>query len=179
MSTQLTAPKAYKRSTSLENSTWYKGILATQLAGEADTGGALDFVVSKMRKGTEPPPHVHERDDEFFYILSGSIRFYTGGQVFEVAADESMFLPKGEPHAFLVQSDEIHIITVITPGGFFNAVNKMNEPAQTMAIPSDDVLTYANMDLAKTMEIFEKYGVRILSSEEVVVRMPEFPPAKR
>ena len=52
MSSQLTAPKAYKRSTSLENSTWYKGILATQLAGEADTGGAFDFVVSKMRKGT-------------------------------------------------------------------------------------------------------------------------------
>ncbi|WP_157466439.1 hypothetical protein [Edaphobacter aggregans] len=61
-----TAPKAYKRSTSLENSTWYKGILVTQLAGEADTGGAFDFFVSKMRKGTEPPLHVHARDDEFF-----------------------------------------------------------------------------------------------------------------
>ena len=63
--------------------------------GLSDTGGALDIVVSKMRKGTEPPPHVHESDDEFFYILSGSIRLCTGGQVFEVAADESMFLPKG------------------------------------------------------------------------------------
>ena len=178
MSSQLTAPKAYKRSTSLENSTWYKGILATQLAGEADTGGAFDFVVSKMRKGTEPPPHVHAREDEFFYILSGSIRSYTGGQVFEVAAGESMFLPKGKPHAFLVQSDEVHVITVITPAGFFNAVNKMNEPAQKMAIPPDDVLTYANMDLTKTMEIFEKYGVHILSPEEFVEQMPEFPLAK-
>jgi mannose-6-phosphate isomerase-like protein (cupin superfamily) len=179
MSAQLTAPKAHKRSTSLENSIWYKGILATQLAGKADTGGALDFVISKMREGTEPPPRVHERDDKFFYFLSGSIRYYTGGQVFEVAADESMFLPKGEPHAFLVQSDEVHIITVIIPAGFFNAVNKMNEPAQTMAIPSDDVLTYANMDLTKTIEIFEKYGVHILTPEEVVEQMPEFPPANR
>jgi quercetin dioxygenase-like cupin family protein len=175
MSTQLIAPKAYKRSTSLENSTWYKGILVTQLAGEADTRGAFDFVVSKMRKGTEPPPHVHARDDEFFYILSGSIRFYTEGQVFEVRAGESMFLPKGKPHAFLIQSDEVHNITVITPGGFFNAVNKMNEPAQKMEIPSDDVLTYANMDLTKTMEVFEKYGVHILSPEEVAKQMPEFP----
>ena len=40
----------------------------------------LDFVVSKMRRDTEPLPHVHERDDEFFYILSGSIRFYTGAR---------------------------------------------------------------------------------------------------
>jgi hypothetical protein len=54
----------------------------------------------------------------------------------------------------------------------------MNEPAQKMEIPSDDVLTYANMDLTKTMEIFEKYGVHILSPEEVAEQMPEFPLTK-
>jgi quercetin dioxygenase-like cupin family protein len=155
MSTQLTAPKAYKRSPSLENSTWYKGILMSQIAEKSDNGGVFDLTVAKIRKGTEPPPHVHARDDEFFYILSGSIRFYTEGQVFDVGAGESMFLPKGKPHAFQIQSDEIHSITLITPGGFLNAVNQMNEPAQKMEIPSDDVLTYANMDLTKTKEIFE------------------------
>ena len=41
---------------------WYKRILITQLAGEADTSGAFDLVVSKMRKGTEPPAHVHSRE---------------------------------------------------------------------------------------------------------------------
>ena len=175
MNTQLTAPNAYKRSTSLDNSSWYKGILITQLAGETDTGGAFDFLVAKMRKGTEPPPHIHARDDEFFYVLTGRIRFYTEGQVFEVGSGECMFLPKGKPHAFLVQSNEVHSITLITPGGFFNAVNKMNEPAQKMEIPSDDVLTYANMDLTKTMEIFEKYSVHLLSPEEIAEQMPEFP----
>jgi mannose-6-phosphate isomerase-like protein (cupin superfamily) len=178
MSTQLTAPKAYKRSPSLANSSWYKGILVTQLAGETDNGGTFDLAVAKVRKGTEPPPHVHARDDEFFYILSGSIRFYTEGQVFDVGAGESMFLPKGKPHAFQIQSDEIHSITLITPGGFLNAVNQMNEPAQKMEIPSDDVLTYANMDLTKTKEIFETYGVHILSPEEVAEQMREFPFAK-
>ncbi len=131
-----------------------------------------------MRKGTEPPPHVHARDDEFFYILTGSINFYTEGQVFEVVAGECMFLPKGKPHAFLTQSNEVHTITLITPGGFMNAVNQMNERAQKMEIPSDDVLTYANMDLTKTMEVFEKYGVHILSPREITEQMPEFPLAK-
>lgn len=179
MNTQLTAPKAYKRSTSLENSTWYKGILITQLAGETETGGAFDFVVSRNRKGTEPPPHVHARDDEFFYVLAGSINFYTDGQVFEVSAGECMFLPKGKPHAFLIQTAESHSITLITPGGFMNAANKMSEPAQKMEIPSDDVLTYANMDLTKTMEIFEKYGVHLLTPEEIAEQMPQYPFAKR
>jgi hypothetical protein len=68
--------------------------------------------------------------------------------------------------------------SVVTPGGFMNAVNQMNERAQKMEIPSDDVLTYANMDLTKTMEIFEKYGVHILSPEEIAEQMPEFPLAK-
>jgi hypothetical protein len=51
----------------------------------------------------------------------------------------------------------------------------MNEPAQKMEIPPDDVLTYANMDLTKTMEIFEKYGVHLLSPEEIAEQMLEFP----
>jgi hypothetical protein len=41
MNKQLPTPKAFRRSPSLEISTWYKGILTTQLAGEADTGGAF------------------------------------------------------------------------------------------------------------------------------------------
>lgn len=171
---QLPTPKAFKRSPALENSSWYKGILVSQLAGETDTGGAFDLILGKMRKGTEPPPHVHERDDEFFYVLKGSMTVYTEGQRFDVASGECMFLPKGNPHAFLVQSDEIEVLTFITPGGFLNAVNQMNAPAQKMEIPADEVFTYATMDLTKTMEIFEKYGVRFLSPEEIAQQMPQF-----
>ena len=58
--------QAYKRFPALENSTWYKGILVSQLAGGSDTGGAFDLVESKMKKGTEPPPHIHDREDELF-----------------------------------------------------------------------------------------------------------------
>jgi quercetin dioxygenase-like cupin family protein len=69
--------QAYKRFPALENSTWYKGILVSQLAGGSDTGGAFDLVESKMKKGTEPPPHIHDREDELFYILAGEIRVLT------------------------------------------------------------------------------------------------------
>jgi hypothetical protein len=58
--------RAYKRSPALTNSTWYKGILVSQEAATADNNGAFDLVLSKMRRGTEPPPHVHSREDEFF-----------------------------------------------------------------------------------------------------------------
>ena len=171
---ELQTMQAYKRSASLENSAWYKGLLISQLAGGSDTDGAFDLVESKMRKGTEPPPHIHDREDELFYILSGEIKVFVDGQVFSVAAGESVFLPKKVPHAYLIQSDECHVLALMTPGGFLNAINKMNAPARTMEIPSD-METYATSDLTATMAMFMKYGVRMLLPGEIAKELPGYP----
>jgi mannose-6-phosphate isomerase-like protein (cupin superfamily) len=98
--------QAYKRAPALENSTWYKGLLISQLAGNSDTDGAFDLVESKMKKGTEPSPHIHEREDELFYILAGEIKVFADGQVFTLAAGESVYLPKKVPQAYLSENDK-------------------------------------------------------------------------
>src|SRR5262245_27919445 len=167
--------KAYKRSPELGNSTWYKGILVSHMAGPSDTEGAFDFVISKMRAGTEPPPHVHAREHEFMYLLSGEMRFYAEGQVFTVAAGECIFLPRGMPHAFRIESKEVDIIALVSPGGFFDAVNKMSIPAKRMELPADETLTYAAADLTETIKLLEEGGVRLLTPAEIRSHMPEYP----
>jgi quercetin dioxygenase-like cupin family protein len=171
-----TTLSAYKRTPSLENSTWYKGILVSQMAGTSDNDGAFDLVVSKMRRGTEPPPHVHSREHEVFYILSGAVIVYVDDKVFRVSTGEFMFLPRGVPHAFLLESDEVHQLALVTPGGFFDAVNRMNSPAERLEVPTDaDTITYANADLTQTIELFEQYGLRFLTAEEISTTMPDYP----
>jgi quercetin dioxygenase-like cupin family protein len=165
---------AYKQFPAIENSTWYKGILVSQLAGGSDTDGAFDLVESKMRKGTEPPPHIHDREDELFYILAGEMKVFAEGQVFTLTAGESVFLPKKVPHAYLIESNECHVLALMTPGGFMNAINRMNAPARTMEIPSD-METYATADLTATMAVFLKYGVRMLSPGEIAEHLPGYP----
>jgi quercetin dioxygenase-like cupin family protein len=165
---------AYRRSPALENSTWYKGLIISQLAGSSDTDGAFDLVESKMKKGTEPPPHIHDREDELFYILAGEIKVFADGQVFTVARGESVFLPKKVPHAYLIQSEECHVLALMTPVGFLNAINKMNAAARTMEIPSD-METYATADLTATMAVFLEYGVRMLSLNEIAEQLPSYP----
>jgi quercetin dioxygenase-like cupin family protein len=172
----MNSTQAYKRSPALENSTWYKGILVSQLAGGSDTNDAFDLVESKMKKGTEPPPHIHEREDELFYILAGELKVFANGQVLTVLAGECVFLPKNVPHAYLIESEECHVLALMTPGGFLNAVNKMNAPARTMDIPPD-METYATADLTETMAIFMKYGVRMLSPQEIAEQLPAYPTA--
>jgi len=66
---------------------------------------------------------------------------------------------------------------VITPGGFFDAINKMNAPgrADGGAGLMPDIVTYANADLTETIKVFEQYGVRLLSPDEIRAEMPQYP----
>ena len=168
--------KAYKRAPDLSNSTSYKGILNSLMAGTKDNNGAFDFCIIEMKRGTEPPPHVHSREHEFFYILSGEMRVFLDGEVFELTTGDCMFLPLGRSHAFRIMSDELRWIALITPGGFFDAVNEMNAPAERMEVPTDtNAVTYANADMTDTIKIFERYGLRFLTADEIRREMPRYP----
>ena len=150
-------------------------MLHSQLAGIADNNGAFDFVISKMRRGTEPPPHVHSQEDEFFYVLSGEMRAYVDGEVFTVTAGECMFFPRRTPHAWLITSEEIHTICVVAPGGFTDALNQMSAPAERMEVPTDaNTVTYANADLTETIKVHEQYGVQLLAPDEIRQEMPAY-----
>jgi mannose-6-phosphate isomerase-like protein (cupin superfamily) len=175
MSSEIISLKPFKHAPSIEISTWYKGILSTLLATDDDTGGAFDLVLSNMRSGTEPPPHLHTREHEFFYVLDGKLDVYVGDNVFQVGPGECAFLPLGRPHAFIIRSSEIRMLALITPSGeFMKSIALMGAPAEKMEIPSDSV-TYATADLEETMNIFLKHGVRFLSPEEIADEMPAFP----
>jgi quercetin dioxygenase-like cupin family protein len=168
--------QAYKRAPDLSNSTWYKGVLNSQLAGKEDNDGALDFVIIRMRRGDEPPPHVHVREHEYFYILSGEVTVYVGDTAFDLKTGDTVFLPLGVPHAFRIASDELHWIALITPGGLFEAFNKMSVPAKRMEVPTDEnIVTYANADMTETIKLLERYGVRFLTADEIRVELPKYP----
>jgi mannose-6-phosphate isomerase-like protein (cupin superfamily) len=174
MSGEIVSLKPFKHAPSVEISTWYKGILSIQLATADDTGGAFDLVLSNMRRGTEPPPHIHTREHEFFYVLDGALDVYVGNNMFHVGPGECAFFPLGRPHAFIVRSPEIRMLVLISPGGFIKSVASMAAPAEKLEIPSDSI-TYATADLNETIKIFLKCGVRLLSPEEIAKEMPAFP----
>jgi hypothetical protein len=48
--------KAFKRAASVEMSTWYKGILTSQLATDEETSGLFDIVASNMCFSSKPHP---------------------------------------------------------------------------------------------------------------------------
>lgn len=47
-----------------------------------------------------PPPHSHDNNDEYIYVLEGVLRYRVGEEVRDLHAGQSMVSPRGKVHAF-------------------------------------------------------------------------------
>jgi len=87
-----------------------------KIAGE-QSGGDYGVVDWHVRRGDEPPLHVHTREDETLYVVEGSITAYVGDQTIEVEAGSYAALPRGIPHGLTVRGEAAHIVITLAPAG--------------------------------------------------------------
>jgi mannose-6-phosphate isomerase-like protein (cupin superfamily) len=66
-------------------------------ASAESTGGA--FAMFEEKDPVDTPLHVHEREDELFYVLDGEHVFQVGEEEFHVGPGELVFAPRGIPHS--------------------------------------------------------------------------------
>lgn len=65
------------------------------------------------------PTHVHEREDEYSFVLTGRMGAQIGEEVLEAGPGELVFKPRGVPHAFWNPGDEeTRLLEIISPGDF-------------------------------------------------------------
>ena len=70
------------------------------LATGEETNGRYAVWEAIVPPGGGPPPHVHSREEEGFYVLEGEITFTIDGK--RLVATTGMFanMPVGTPHSF-------------------------------------------------------------------------------
>jgi quercetin dioxygenase-like cupin family protein len=81
------------------------------------TGGRLSMVENHTTRPFASPVHLHDREDEAFIVLDGSIRAWVGDDHHDVGSGGVAFLPHGIPHAFRVTSPEARFLVLSLPGG--------------------------------------------------------------
>ena len=166
--------KAFKRAPRVGLSQWENGNLTTNLAETKDTNGAFLLVEAMLAPGTEPPPHVHTREDELFYVLEGEFDVYVGKDVFKVKGGECVFMPRFRPHAFVIRSPRLRLLALFTPAGLEEVFRPWNVPAQRLELPTRAV-TYSTGDLKQTAQRLSEYGARFLTQDEIADQMPLYP----
>lgn len=129
------------------------------LATGEDTHGKYATWEAIVPPGGGPPPHVHSREEEGFFILEGEVTFQIGDE--RVVATTGMFanMPVGTPHSFKNESSKpAKMLILVAPAGlekmFFEFGVALPE-GSTTALPP----TKAEID--KLLRIAPSYGIEI------------------
>src|SRR5437660_2247160 len=106
------------------------------MATSEDTNGKYALWEAIVPPGGGPPPHVHSREEEGYYILEGEITFAIGDQ--RLVASTGMFanMPVGTPHSFKNESSRpARMLISVAPAGleqmFFEIVVPVAQGATT------------------------------------------------
>jgi quercetin dioxygenase-like cupin family protein len=134
------------------------------MATGEDTDGKYALWEALVPPGGGPPPHVHSREEEGFYVLEGEITITVNGN--KTLAKAGMFanMPVGTPHSFKNESDRpAKMLISVAPAGleqmFFEVGVPLAEGATTTPPPTKD-------EIEKLLAIAPKYGIEIRLPEQ-------------
>jgi quercetin dioxygenase-like cupin family protein len=91
-----------------------------------DSGGACSIFEMNALPRSGPFLHVHHREDEWYYVLSGEFLFRAAGEDHALVAGGSIWLPRGIPHVWAnTATSDGKLILMCQPGGFEKFFDEM------------------------------------------------------
>ena len=168
--------RPYHRAADQDSTVKYYEGSATLLARGEDTDGRFALCVNEVIRGKEPHPHIHEREDEFYYVLDGEIEAYCGAEVYRVRAGEIVFLPHGMPRTFncVTQSARILVQATAADGKRVSADKFLLEMASLWAEADQSKLDPATFQ-EKLIQIAADHHVSPVPPAKVPELMPKYP----
>ena len=129
------------------------------LATGEDTNGKYALWEAIVLPGGGPPPHVHSREEEGFYILEGEITFRVADE--RIVATPGMFanMPVGTPHSFKNESSQpARMLISVAPADlekmFFEIGVPVEQGAKSAPPPS-------NEEIEKLLVIAPRYVIEV------------------
>jgi quercetin dioxygenase-like cupin family protein len=124
------------------------------LSRASQTGGSLGAIEVTSLQGGAPPMHIHDREDEAFYILEGDYTVFVGDEQIQANPGAWAYGPRGTRHGYRVESPTGRHISLILPGGFESFFEEVAE----FAIPG----TPPPAVMERMSAVATRYGVKLL-----------------
>jgi mannose-6-phosphate isomerase-like protein (cupin superfamily) len=142
---------------------WIVADTMTLKATGESTNGNLVLLENLTAPGGGPPPHVHVRDDEFFYVLDGSFDIRIGDELHSLGPGGFAYVPRGTVHNFRNTAETpSRILVGFTPGGmegFFRAAGRSaTDDGPAPQVDEDE--------LARTMAAAPEYGLELIAVDD-------------
>ncbi len=88
-----------------------------------------------------------------------SLTVRVGDEVFAATPGSFVFCPRRVPHLLTVESDEVRMLTLCTPGGVEGLFVELGEPAQARTLPPEG----DEPDVARVITLAAHYGAEVLA----------------
>ena len=139
---------------------WIVGDTMTLKATGESTGGHLVLIENLTAPGGGPPPHIHTREDEFFYVLDGTFEIRIGDELHAVGPGGYAYVPRGTVHNFRNTADTpSRLLVGFTPAGMEGFFREAGRPAT-----DDGPAPPVDADeIARTIAAAPKYGLEAVA----------------
>jgi quercetin dioxygenase-like cupin family protein len=135
---------------------WFNGALMNVKVPGEWSDDAFSLVEVTSTEGRATGLHI-DPSHETFYVLEGELLFHVDGEERRAEAGDSVAVPEGVPHAFLVVSDVARFLVLNTPGTHDRFFRAGGEPATDR-----DFAGAPQPNLERTMAAAQEYGVKFL-----------------
>jgi quercetin dioxygenase-like cupin family protein len=138
---------------------WYGNSLWEVLVPNDATSGKLSVFQATMPEGFSPPRHIHTREDEVFLVVDGEVCFDIDGELRIAGPGAALYMPRGVPHTFRIQSPSARLLGVMAPGAFEELFRNLSVPAQQRTLPAPGIVPF---DVPAVMAEQERLGTLVV-----------------
>jgi len=97
---------------------WGPGDHYTFLVTGEESGGAYFAMEALVPPAGGPPPHIHTREDETYYLLTGQLEVLLGEETIVAGPNDFVNIPRGIVHRFTNTGTETaRMVITFTPAG--------------------------------------------------------------
>lgn len=109
---------------------WGPGDEVTFLITGEETGGAIFMSEISVPPAGGPPPHIHHREDESFYVREGTLAIRMGDRTVSAAPGDFVHIPRGTVHSFKnTGNGHAKMLVTFTPAGMEKFFEEAFHPA--------------------------------------------------
>src|SRR5947207_8327646 len=134
----------------------------------AETGERFSLVEHPMSpRALAAPLHLHTREDEYSYVLEGTVGALLGDDVVIGKPGDLIFKPRGQWHTFWNAGDEpARLLEIISPAGFERFFAELVELGGAIEAPPDalaDLCVRYDLDMRPDTvpDLLERFGLAI------------------
>ncbi len=107
---------------------WFADCLFNFLISGEESGGSYTTMELLIPPGKGPGLHVHDNEEEQFYVLEGELTYSVGDQTFHLATGDFVHIPRGTMHGFTNGARPAKLLATFSPAGPEKFFKEMGEP---------------------------------------------------